>query len=417
MKYTFLKMTIGKQITISFVLLMIGVMTFIIVAEKVEYDEIRAYIGSKSLQKELSNLQSNLAKGATPELSEGTYLYNEQNVPSSLRQYTINYHYVDEPNGQHLLVFELDGQRYYLLQDSRNYKVLEFLIDSFAPMIILLCILCAFWIGRLTSARVTMPIVQLADAVQQKQTPFPFQDENNEIGVLARAFAQHSDELEQFLQRERYFVGDASHELRTPLAIIGGAAETIMHQLPADSQLKPSAERIVRTTQETQRQLSCLLLLSRDPQAIPHTTISLYQMLKECAVRCEPWLAKKPISLILDVAQDISLVTNAELARSVFWNLLRNACQYTEQGEVSIRLHDMTLIISDTGPGLPSSIDTQEFQRFSSSAQQSGEGLGLSIVQRIVTHLGWQMIVKSSDAGCSFKLKMHSESNHSGLKT
>ena len=81
-------------------------------------------------------------------------------------------------------------------------------------------------------------------------------------------------------------------------------------------------------------------------------------MLKECAVRCEPWLAKKPISLILDVAQDISLVTNAELARSVFWNLLRNACQYTEQGEVSIRLHDMTLIISDTGPGLPSSIDT-----------------------------------------------------------
>ncbi|MEG2631626.1 MAG: ATP-binding protein, partial [Comamonas sp.] len=98
--------------------------------------------------------------------------------------------------------------------------------------------------------------------------------------------------------------------------------------------------------------------------------------------------------------------TNAELAHSVVWNLLRNACQYTEEGEVRIALQGTTLVISDTGPGLPPSIDTQQFQRFLPSARQSGEGLGLSIVQRIVEHLGWHMAVESSEKGCRFTLDM-----------
>jgi signal transduction histidine kinase len=118
-------------------------------------------------------------------------------------------------------------------------------------------------------------------------------DSNDEIGVLARAFAQHSDELERFLHRERCFAGDASHELRTPLAIIGGAAETLVHQLPADSHLVPVAERAVRTTQEMERQLTCLLLLSRDPHTLPIANVSLRPLIEECMARCQPWLARK----------------------------------------------------------------------------------------------------------------------------
>lgn len=407
MKSTFLKMSLQKRITVSFVLLMIGVMTLIIVAEQVEYDEIRAHIVSKNMYRKVPDLQSDLTKGIKPDLPEGTYLYNEQTVPAPLRKYTENYHYLNNPIDHHLLVFKFNDQLYYLFQDGKKYKLLEFLIDIFAPLIILLCILCAFWIGRLTSAHVINPIERLADAVQKKQKPLPYQDETDEIGILARAFAQHSNELEQFLQRERFFVGDASHELRTPLAIISGAAETIVYQLPADSHLKSSAERIVKTTQEMQQQLSCLLLLSRDPQTLSQTQVFLYAILEECIVRCEPWLDKKSVSLILDVPKDTSILTNPELARSVFWNLLRNACQYTDQGEVRIILHDMTLIISDTGPGLPLNIDTQNFKRFSHKTQHNGEGLGLSIVQRIVEHLGWYMDVESLETGCRFSIEMH----------
>jgi signal transduction histidine kinase len=273
-------------------------------------------------------------------------------------------------------------------------------------VVILSCILCAFWIGRLTAARVIAPITRLADAVERKEMPFPFQDARDEIGVLARAFAQHSDEAQQFLQRERCFVGDASHELRTPLAIIAGAAETIAHQLPDGSHLHASAERIMRTTQEMQRQLTCLLLLSRDPQRLEKEDVALRTLIEECISRCPPWLANKPVVVVLDAPQDPRVHTNAELARSVVWNLLRNACQYTDEGQIHIRVEHTTLVIADTGPGLPSSIDPQQFQRFTPSARQSGEGLGLSIVQRIVDHLGWHMAVESSEHGCRFTLDM-----------
>lgn len=400
------RMTLKTRITITFVLLMVGVMGVVIAAEQLGYDDLRAYVISKGLRDEAQQLENSLAKGSRPSLREGSRLYDSTSAPAGLRRFGPGYHSVEEADVWHLLVFDLDGERYYLLQDAQMYAYLEHVIDGYAAVVILFCIFCGFWIGRVTAARVISPITRLAEAVQSKQMPFPFQDARDEIGVLARAFAQHSDEAEQFLQRERCFVGDASHELRTPLAIIAGAAETIEHQLPPHSHLIASSQRILRTTQEMQRQLTCLLLLSRDPQGLARTEVSLSALIEECTARCQPWLGNKPVGLVFDVVTETRLHTNEELARSVVWNLMRNACQYTDLGEVRIVLDRTRLTISDTGPGLPPSIDPRQFQRFDPGTQQSGEGLGLSIVQRIVEHLGWQMTVDSSDAGCCFTLDM-----------
>ncbi|MXF49576.1 two-component sensor histidine kinase [Raoultella sp. Lac2] len=406
MKSLYQQMTLKTRITISFVLLMVAIMAFVVVAEQLDYDDLRAYVVSQSMQDEASRLEGEMARGFPPVVPKGSHLYDARNVPEKLRQLAPGYHRLAKPEDRYLFVFEVNNQRYYLLQESQKYGYLELVIDGFAPLVIMLCILCAYWIGRLTSARVTIPITRLAEVVQRKQKPLPYQDANDEIGILARAFAQHSDELERFLQRERCFVGDASHELRTPLAIIAGAAETIAHQLPADSHLVQSAERIVHTTQEMQRQLSCLLLLSRDPQTLPQSDVPLRPIFEECVARCQPWLAKKEVNLILDLPSSPHACTNAELARSVIWNLLRNACQYTEMGEVRLAMHGTTIVICDSGPGLPSSIDPQQFRRFQRGARLSGEGLGLSIVQRIVEHLGWGMTVESSEKGCRFTLEL-----------
>ncbi len=406
MKSMYRPMMLRTRITVSFVLLMVAVMGFVVAAEQLDYDELRAYVISRSLHSEMHRLKADIANGATPVMANGSQFYDAHTAPQALRTYAPGYYSVGKPDVWHLLVFDVDGQRYYLRQDAERYQYLEHVIDGYALLVILLCILFAFWIGRLTSARVIAPITRLADAVERKEMPFPFQDARDEIGVLARAFAQHSDEAEQFLQRERCFVGDASHELRTPLAIIAGAAETIAHQLPADSPLRASGERILRTTQEMQRQLTCLLLLSRDPQRLAREDVPLRPLIEDCMARCEPWLARKPVVLHLEAPQDPRLHTNAELARSVVWNLLRNACQYTDEGEIRIIVQGTTLIIADTGPGLPPSVDPQQFQRFQPSLRHSGEGLGLSIVQRIVDHLGWRMAVASSANGCRFTLDM-----------
>jgi signal transduction histidine kinase len=117
-----------------------------------------------------------------------------------------------------------------------------------------------------------------------------------------------------------------------------------------------------------QRQLTCLLLLSRAPGAVPRNAVALRPLLESCMERCQPWLSGKPVIVAFDARHDAVLVTNADLAHSIIWNLLRNACQYTESGEVRITLHDTALIVADTGPGLPSSIDPRQFQRFAPGA-------------------------------------------------
>lgn len=404
------RLTLRTRITISFVLLMAGAMGFIILAEQVDYDQVRASVVAHTQDNEVGRLQAVLARGQRPTLPAGSQLYDFHTVPAVLRQYGPGYHGEEAPNEWHLRVFETGGQRYYLLQDAAHYAWLEHGIDAFAALVISFCVLGAFLIGRRTATHVIAPITRLAEAVQNSEKPFPYQDARDEIGVLARAFARHSDELERFLHRERCFSGDASHELRTPLAIIGGAAETLACQLPVDSPLVPSADRILRTTEEMQRQLSCLLLLSRAPGTVPHGQVALRPLIESCMERCRPWLAGKPVAIILDAPRDESLQTNADLAHSVIWNLLRNACQYTGRGEVRIILRDTGLDIADTGPGLPSSIDPRQFRRFLPT--HSGEGLGLSIVQRIVEHLGWRMTVQTSEQGCRFTLQWPDGNGH-----
>ncbi|THJ34535.1 HAMP domain-containing histidine kinase [Lampropedia aestuarii] len=399
-------MTLKTRITISFVLLMAAVMLLVASVAHLAYVAMEQYIFGESMRNEAQWLALALQQGYALEVPPGRQLYDALSVPQALRNYPLGVHELDQPEPWHLLVFESNDQRYYLLQDSTYFEHLEPMVDAFMLLIVVLCIVSAFWIGRLTSARVIAPIKQLADAVEHQAQPLPFEQASDEMGQLARAFAAHKHTLEQFLQREQAFASDASHELRTPLAIIGGAAETIAHQLPTDSRLLGSAERIVRTTEEMQRQLSCLLLLSRAPETIAHTKVSLRPLVEECVTRARPWLGQKPVALHLDAPEEVTLHTNAELARSVIWNLLRNACQYTQQGQVRISLSASRLAIADTGPGLPPELNPHGAERFAPSVSQGGEGLGLSIVLRIAEHLGWQMQVDSSEHGCCFTLLM-----------
>ena len=406
------RLSLRTRITVSFVLLMAGAMGFIALVELVDYDQVRASAISNEQEQQVSKLQATLRRGQMPALPQGSYLYGEDDVPLVLRQYGRGYHGGAAPNEWHLRVFDAQGKRYYLLQEGDYFAYLDMWINMFAALVILTCVLCAFWIGRLTSAHVIAPITRLSEAVENTAKPFPYQQARDEIGVLARAFARHSDELERFLHREQCFAGDASHELRTPLAIIAGAAETLLHQLPAGSHLLPSADRILRTTQEMERQLACLLLLSRSPASLALGPVPLRGMIEECMARCQPWLSAKPVMLGLDAPDEVIVVSHAELVRSVVWNLLRNACQYTDQGEVRVTLREGEMAIADTGPGLPSSIDPVQFGRFLPSARQDGEGLGLSIVQRVVEHLGWQMTVQTSHQGCRFLLRMNATPPH-----
>lgn len=171
------------RITISFVLLMAGAMGFIVLAEQVDYDQVRAAVVARTQDNEVRRLQDELARGRRPDLPSGSALFDAQDVPVVLRQYDPGYHGEAAPNEWHLRVFDSAGQRYYLLQDAAPYGYLEYLINAFAALVISICVLGAFLIGRKVATHVIAPITRLADAVQDGHKPFPYQDARDEIGA------------------------------------------------------------------------------------------------------------------------------------------------------------------------------------------------------------------------------------------
>jgi len=249
--------------------------------------------------------------------------------------------------------------------------------------------------------RVVAPLTALAEAFEGGRTDeLPSLDTPDEIGTLARAFAQRTQALESYLNRERSFTGDVSHELRTPLTVISGAAEVLASHAKKQPELRPLAERIARAAADASERVNALLLLARTAAQRDPVHTELAPIVRREADRCRGLLAAKPVVLNLRIEDSVHAVARPELASILIGNLLRNACQYTARGAITVTLVPGSFTVDDTGPGLPAAVRARLFDRVVHEVQpEGGGGLGLSIVQRIAEHLHWTLQVEDRRGG------------------
>ena len=106
-------------------------------------------------------------------------------------------------------------------------------------------------------------------------------------------------------------------------------------------------------------------------------------------------------------------------------NLIKNAFQYTDEGEVIITIDDNKITVRDTGLGISEDMMPLLYERFERlehnnahyqtdndletdiafSNKVEGSGLGLRIVQRIMTHMGWQLTHEANESrGSTFSI-------------
>ena len=359
-------------------------------------------------------------EGGNPELPPGIQVYTGAAIPVQLSRLPSGFHDVTGETGtlDVLSSTSLRGERFVAVDEIGAFRKIEREAQGALGLGILLSIALAVALGRLTAGRVVAPLTELAGAVERDEL-----DErsraltlNDEIGMLARTFASRTAQLHQFLFRERLFTGDVSHELRTPLTVILGAAEVLATRLGGHPELSPVVERIHRTVLDTADLVAALLLLSRSPEALDAPRLGLLALVEREIERCRPLLVGKPVSLVLRDPQETWVYARPELAGMAIGNLLRNACHYTERGEVAVRLTGSSLEIEDTGPGLPSCVRAQLFDRFvrGERESQSGAGLGLAIVKRISEHLAWAVRLEERVGGGSRFVLLFPEMNALG---
>ena len=119
------------------------------------------------------------------------------------------------------------------------------------------------------------------------------------------------------------------------------------------------------------------------------------KLLKEAVERHRHLLENKSTEVKLQIDADPQLAADRALLLIVVGNLIRNAFQHTDQGEVAIHLTAGKLRIADTGRGIPEAELAYIFQpRYKGSGSQ-GEGIGLSLTKRICDRYGWDIAVMS----------------------
>lgn len=399
------RLSLKQSISLTYILLAVIVAGAFSLVSYISVEIIEEQVIDARLSKMADRLIELQPGGRMPDAPPDIRFMINDTIPAELRQLPAGSHEVGLGNRHvHALLRDHGSSRYAVVQEVDELEHTELVILLSLAIGFAVSLLLAAVLGVVCAKRIIAPVAALAEAVGRNAGPteLPSLSAQDEIGVLARAFAKRTDELQQFLQRERLFTGDVSHELRTPLTIMLGAAEVLTAQLADRPAQLATAERIRRVAAEAAQGVSALLLLARVPESLDAPRIVLNSIIKSEIERCRPLLYGKPVECRLDWTEEVTVHVRPELAGIVIGNLLRNACRHTEQGQILVQLAAGRLVIEDTGSGIPQKVRERLFERFvhgDDLPAHEGTGLGLSIVKRVVDHVGWGICLEIPQAG------------------
>jgi signal transduction histidine kinase len=227
-----------------------------------------------------------------------------------------------------------------------------------------------------------------------------------ELVELSFSFNKMTHELSSVETLRRDFINSFSHEFKTPIVSIRGFAK-ILKENDLEEKEKQEYLEIIITESERLAALSTNVLNLSKYEAIEIIAEkSLYRVdeqIRRAVVMTEPkWSA---INLDVDVVlEEITFNGSADLTQQVWLNLIDNAIKFSGMdGILTIRLehwnNGFRFTIKDSGIGMDEQTVNRIFDKFyqgDASHTKSGNGLGLSIVKRIIDLHGGHIEVQSS---------------------
>jgi signal transduction histidine kinase len=385
--------SLRRRIVVAFVSFGIVLSLFFALIAAVAVEGVEVHLVDNRLTEVAKWALPRQAAGLAVDLPSGLRFHRGEAIPRSLRGLPKGVSDVEVDGvGLHVLSGADAAGPYVVVDHESDYEKVELVVYSMFSAFFLGFLALAGGLGSFVARRVVNPISELADAVAQGGAPFPGLERKDELGILARALEAHTAELRAFLDRERFFTGDVSHELRSPLTVIMGAAEILMANA-ANELTRAPAERIYRAAHEAAECVTVLLLLARSPEIGRLPEVAVDAIAAREVERYRPLVAGKPVELEYYEGPVFAVQAPAELCAAAIGNLVRNACQYTEQGAVTVALAPGRVVVEDTGPGLPAAVRDTLARCGASAASipsrgSNGTGLGLSLVLRICEYLG-----------------------------
>ncbi|ATW23797.1 sensor histidine kinase [Candidatus Formimonas warabiya] len=278
-----------------------------------------------------------------------------------------------------LLVFflyrQIDGGKH---SDSSRSKMFENIIDAMS--------------------RIAQGDFNVLLSVDNDYGPF------TELVTSVNKMATELDSMEKLRQD---FISNVSHEFQSPLTSISGYASLLKREQLSQEQITHYATIIEAESKRLSKLSENLLRLSAleaDCAPLEYRPVRLDKQLESILLMLEPQWAEK--NIMPDVSLPIIRLTgNEDLLNQVWINLIYNAIKFTpENGLIRVMLtsnkDSVVCTIADNGIGISTEDQLHIFERFykvdkSRDRSLGGNGLGLSLVKKIVEMHGGSITVRS----------------------
>jgi signal transduction histidine kinase len=222
-----------------------------------------------------------------------------------------------------------------------------------------------------------------------------------------------SQQLAEASERKSQFLASMSHELRTPLNAIIGLTEMMVTNAPrfgTEKALEP-LRRVNAAGSHLLSLINEILDLSKIEAGkleLNPERINLARFIDEVVGAAGQLAEKNQNRLIVEAQENLGALTADSMRlKQILLNLLSNACKFTKEGEVALRVRKVAdgrdcveLAVADSGIGMTAEQQAKLFQDFTqadslTARRYGGTGLGLAISRKLARMMGGDVTVAS----------------------
>ena len=313
--------------------------------------------------------------------------------------------------GVMIVAFIIESFIMILLYHLGIFNIFQAVRTPLIPLLwlLLICTFIGTALAALFSNKALKPILEIIAATHQvAQGNFDVKVNLkglNELEELSHSFNKMTHELSSIETLRNDFVNNFSHELKTPIVSLRGFAKLLKGDNLTEDERKEYLNIIITESERLVKLSTNILNLSKYENIDIISERSLFRLdeqIRRVIVMTEAKWSSKEISL--NVEQDEVIFNgNEDLLQQIWLNLLDNAIKFSHKGGlISIFLihedNGIIFTIQDDGRGMDEHIMAHVFDKFyqgDASRSEVGNGLGLSVVKRIVDLCGGTIRVES----------------------
>lgn len=218
---------------------------------------------------------------------------------------------------------------------------------------------------------------------------------------IAEAYQQTKKALEV----KTAFMKSMKHEIRTPLNGIMGFSQLLSSMYTADEQARQMTEVIEKQSMLLAKIIDDILEIADADTVKPKIENCAIDEIVESAMATTRQVTNASVSFdYKPFSNDVVVSTDSHILQKILVKILDNAAKFTKQGSITILTHKIehgiSIIVEDTGPGIPADKAETVFEQFTKLDEFSqGTGMGLTLCRTIIQKLNGRIYVDTSYSG------------------